>query len=85
MTDPTPLDYLGAHLEEALATDGRVAEQGLHVAVDGAELVVRGTVSTRQRCDAIAAVARETVPEARVRNEAVVAALGDHSGPEEVR
>ena len=85
MTDATPHDYLGAHLEEALATDGRVAEQGLHVSVDGGELVVTGTVSTPQRCAGIDAVARETVPTTRVRNEVVVAAVVDHAGPEEVR
>ncbi len=85
MADATPLDYLGAHLEEALATDGRVAEQGLHVAVDGVVLVVTGTVSTPERCSAIDVVARETVPDTPVRNEAVVAGVGDNAGPEDVR
>lgn len=84
MSEHAPLDYLGAHLEEALATDGRVAEQGLHVALGDDELVVTGTVSTPERCEAIDVVARELVPDVRVRNEAVVATVADHAEPEEV-
>ena len=47
MRDPIGgIDYVHARLEEALATDARVTEGGLHVAVDGAELVISGSVST---------------------------------------
>ena len=48
--------YLSAHLEEALAEDGRVAEQGLHVQVAGTRVVVSGTVSDPERKRAVADV-----------------------------
>ena len=55
--------YLGAHLEEALAEDGRVAEQGLHVQVTGDRVVVSGTVSDPERKRAVAEVLRDRVGE----------------------
>jgi osmotically-inducible protein OsmY len=48
--------YLSAHLEEALAEDGRVAEPGLHVQVAADRVVVSGTVSDPDRKRAVAAV-----------------------------
>ncbi len=48
--------YLAAHLEEALAEDGRVAEPGLHVQVVGNRVVVSGTVSDPERKQAVVAV-----------------------------
>ena len=50
--------YLGAHLEEALAEDGRVAEPGLRVQVAGDRVVVSGTVSDPERKVAVADVLR---------------------------
>ena len=50
--------YLGAHLEEALAEDGRVAEPGLRVQVAGDRVVVSGTVSDAERKVAVADVLR---------------------------
>ncbi len=50
--------YLGAHLEEALAEDGRVAEPGLRVQVAGDQVVVSGTVSDPERKLAVADVLR---------------------------
>ena len=51
--------YLGAHLEEALAEDGRVAEPGLHVQVAGDRVVVSGTVSDPERKRAVTEVLRD--------------------------
>ena len=73
--------YLGAHLEEALAEDGRVAEPGLHVQVAGDRVVVSGTVSDPERKEAVA-----TVLEARVDGRELVdlpAVAGDGPPPEE--
>jgi hypothetical protein len=53
--------YLAAHLEEALAEDGRVAEPGLHVQVAGDRVVVSGTVSDGERKEAVAAVLGDLV------------------------
>jgi hypothetical protein len=82
MPELPALDYLGAHLEEALATDGRVAEQGVHVEVDRDALVVRGTVSTPDRRVAIDAVAREVAPDVVVRNETTVVNLEESDDEE---
>jgi osmotically-inducible protein OsmY len=53
--------YLAAHLEEALAEDGRVAEPGLHVQVTDDRVVVSGTVSDAERKVAVAAVLSDLV------------------------
>jgi osmotically-inducible protein OsmY len=53
--------YLSAHLEEALAEDGRVAEQGLHVQVAGDQVVVSGTVSDPERKQAVTEVLADLV------------------------
>lgn len=53
--------YLGAHLEDALAEDGRVAEPGLHVQVGADQVVVSGTVSDAERQEAVAEVLADLV------------------------
>ena len=82
MNDQPPLDYVGAHLEEALATDGRVGEQGVHVAVDGDGLVVAGTVSTAERRSAVDDIAREVAHGVVVRNDVVVVTHDGHPDAE---
>lgn len=69
----SPGDYAVGHVEEALACDPRVNEQGLHVALAGGRVFVTGTVSTRHRRDAIATVVAELLPEHELRNEVTVA------------
>jgi len=81
---PTSIDYLRAHLEEALATDGRVSEQGLHVDVAGGVLVVRGYVSTEQRRAAVDAIAGEVASGVAVRNEVSLVPLDEPDGEERV-
>jgi osmotically-inducible protein OsmY len=78
------LEYLGAHLKEALATDPRVAEQGVHVDVVADSLVVSGTVSTPDRHAAIPEIARETVPGVTVRNHVRVVQLFESDDEEPV-
>jgi len=82
MTGPDP--YVAAHLEEALARDPRVAEQGLHAAVEDGCIVVRGTVSTAERRAGIDAVGAEVAPGRQVRNEAEVADYPERPVPEVV-
>jgi BRCT domain type II-containing protein len=76
------LEYLRGHLEEALATDGRVMEQGLSVRLDGETFVVTGIVSTPERCAAIDDVALDVAPAVVVRNHAQIVQL-DEPGPAE--
>jgi len=68
--------YLGAHLEEALAEDGRVAEQGLHVQVAGNRVVVSGTVSDLERKRAVVAVLEDLVGDREVVDLTDVAGAG---------
>lgn len=77
-----PTDYVVGHVEEALACDPRVNEQGLHVAVAGGRVFVTGTVSTQQRRDAVAAIVGELLPEHELRNEVTVSA--DYPEPAEM-
>ena len=71
--DPTtPPDYLVGHVEDALARDERVCEQGLHVTVDGDLVVVTGVVSTEERRRRIPEVVGELLPGFEVRNRATV-------------
>ena len=50
MDQHAPLEYLVGHLEDSLARDPRVAEQGLHVAVsdERSTVTVTGTVTEAQ-------------------------------------
>lgn len=68
--------YLGAHLEEALAEDGRVAEQGLHVQVSGDQVVVSGTVSDPARKQAVADVLADLIGPRRLVDLTDVAGHG---------
>jgi osmotically-inducible protein OsmY len=68
--------YLGAHLEEALAEDGRVAEQGLHVQVAGDQVVVSGTVSDPGRKQAVVEVLSDLVGDRTVVDMTDVAGDG---------
>jgi osmotically-inducible protein OsmY len=69
--------YVGAHLEEALAEDARVAEPGLHVEVRGDRVVVTGTVSDAARKEAVAAVLAERCEGREVVDLTEVAGAGE--------
>ncbi|HZQ28916.1 MAG TPA: BON domain-containing protein [Acidimicrobiales bacterium] len=86
----TPLDanepagYLVGHLEEALAVDPRVNEQGLHVTVEDGCVRITGTVSTRGRRAAVDDVVGELLPGWPVRNLAAVTDFPEPSGMEAI-
>jgi hypothetical protein len=82
--DQPSLEYSRAHLEEALATDARVAEQGTYVEIEDERLVVRGTVSTPQRRMAVDDVARGATPGVEVRNETTVVDLTEPDHEESI-
>ena len=77
-----PVDYLVGHVEEALACDERVNEQGLHVTITGGRVFVDGTVSTQARFDAVGAVVGELLPGWTVCNQSTVADFPEPSGTE---
>lgn len=68
--------YLAAHLEEALAEDGRVAEPGLHVQVAGERVVVSGTVSDPQRKEAVVEVLEGLIGDRKLVDFTEVAGAG---------
>ena len=57
----TPIDHVLIHARDTLATDGRVGELGLEVLVDDDVVVVRGSVSTAARRDAVVTVVTEVL------------------------
>lgn len=67
-----PPDYLVGHVEDALARDPRVNEQGLHVAIAARKVFVTGTVSTPDRHRAVEQVVTELLPDFELHNEATV-------------
>lgn len=77
--------YLVGHLEQALACDPRVNEQGLCVEVAGQVVTVTGTVSTHDRRRAVAEVVGELAPGYGLRNEATVADYPEADGMESFR
>jgi osmotically-inducible protein OsmY len=64
MTGPGPhdLDYLCEHVRIALATDGRVSEQGIEVTVVGDTIVLAGLVASTTLRTAIGDVAGDVAP-----------------------
>ncbi|MDQ1438384.1 MAG: hypothetical protein QOK43_2013 [Acidimicrobiaceae bacterium] len=77
-----PVDYIVGHLEEALACDERVNEQGLHVTVHGRRIFVDGTVSTKERHAAVAEIVAELLPDWSLVNQATVADFPEPSDME---
>jgi osmotically-inducible protein OsmY len=75
---PTPEAYVVAHVREALATDGRVAELGIDVTAAGSTLVLLGRVASTGQRDEAAVVAAERAPGYEIRNELEVV---DDSAP----
>jgi hypothetical protein len=74
---PTPSSseadhHVAARVRQALATDPRVHELHVSVAVDDQDVVVRGQVATAGRRRAIETVVRELVGDTHVRNEVEV-------------
>jgi hypothetical protein len=78
-------EYLVGHLEDALARDPRVTEQGLRVRVEGETptVIVTGTVVAAHKA-AIAEVVRELLPGAALRDETAVADYPEPADVEEV-
>jgi hypothetical protein len=69
-----PDEHIAADLEELLAEDDRVNEQGVRVQVRNGVVMVRGTVATRNRRDAILALLGEQLPDTPVELDVAVLA-----------
>ncbi len=85
--DPqAPAEYLVGHLEDALARDPRVTEQGLrvHVMGDPTTIVVTGTVVASDAKRAVVDVITELLPGVPVRDETRAADYPEPVETEEV-
>jgi hypothetical protein len=72
--------YLAERVRDALAHDPRVGELGVDVVVDGETVTLSGTVASSESREAVADVARELLPERRVRNETSTVDLASTAG-----
>ena len=84
-----PQDLVG-HVEDALARDPRVNEQGLHAELTGSgteeqAVVVTGTVTSAAHKQNIAAVVSELLPDHRVEDRTALADCAEDGDIEEVR
>lgn len=79
---PTP--YLVGHLEDALARDPRVNEQGLHAELRETTVVVTGTVTSAVQKANIAVVVSELLPDHALEDLTTVADYAEDGGVEEV-
>lgn len=64
-----PAEYLLAHIRQALAEDGRTAQQDLKILLDGNRVVVRGECTSNPRCNAIEEVIHSVAPHLEVTNQ----------------
>jgi hypothetical protein len=80
-----PLEYQAAHLNEALASDPRVSELGLHITVKADRLYVTGTVTTAERRSAIDEVLAELAAGYEIHNETAVPCLAEPPDAEKLR
>lgn len=77
-------EYAGERLRARLAQDPRTAELEVRVSIVGRKVFLDGTVPTPERRDAIAAVARETLPDHEVHAHIALAELRPAEDAEEL-
>ena len=80
----SPPEYLVGHVEDALARDPRVNEQGLHVELREITVVVTGVVTSGTQKGRIAEVVSELLPDHRVEDRTTVADYAEDGEVEEV-
>ena len=74
-------EYLAQQVREALVHDPRVAELGISVTVEPGRAYLAGEVTTEERREAVATVARELLPDREISNQVTVTTC---CGPDEV-
>jgi osmotically-inducible protein OsmY len=81
LAEPPP-DYVVAHIQDALASDGGVAELGVGVAVADGQVVLTGTVSSAEQRERAAAVATAHAGGLPICNDLEVLQLRTPAAPE---
>ena len=86
-TDPAsePLQYVAAHVREALAHDGRVAALDIEVRIVGSDLFLTGSVASPPRPQAAEDVVRAQLPDLTIHNQLDVLPVDAPSTREEIR
>jgi hypothetical protein len=82
--DPTPTQYVVAHLRDVLAHDERVAALDVQVRIVGSDVFLTGTVSSPERSAAIETVVREEAPDLTPHNQLDVLPSDAPTGREEI-
>jgi hypothetical protein len=80
-----PVEYVVGRLQEALASDPRVAELTLEVRVLGDVIYVSGSVPTRERRSAVHEIALRECPGFVVRNDVSITEVSEAPDPEELQ
>lgn len=76
--------YLVEHIRERLARDARTNELEVKVTVAGTKVFLSGFVTTEERRQAVAEVAREAAPGHEVHNQTEIAPLARAEEAEEL-
>ncbi|MFN2489288.1 MAG: BON domain-containing protein [Actinomycetota bacterium] len=84
MAHHEPEQYLVSRLQDAFARDPRVAELSIAVDVSGRDIYLSGSVSTAERSDVVAEVAKELCPEHSIHNDLTVAQVLDEPAVEDL-
>lgn len=82
----SPPEYLVGHIEDALARDPRVTEQGLRVSVltNPLTVVVTGTVANAEHKEDVPAVVAGVLPGVRIIDRTVIADYPESVDTEQV-
>jgi hypothetical protein len=77
-----PEIYQAEHLREALARDPRVGELGIEVEIDGASVVLRGTMTSPEQQEAAIAITGDFLPGHLVRIESTTPVITEPAASE---
>lgn len=79
-----PVQYLAAHVHEALARDPRANDLSVDVRITGGRVLLTGDAASESQRDAITTVVAELCPDLEVRNDVVVVAPVEDGRVEEL-
>lgn len=84
MSTPDCNEYTEGRVQQLMAEDGRLAEQGIDVLRDDDGLLLRGEVESPQRRERIRQIVTGAFPGVRIRYEIGVTAAEEPPGMEEI-
>jgi osmotically-inducible protein OsmY len=84
MSEVEPTEYVAERLREAIATEPDVHELGIEVRVSGSNVLLSGSLASREQRDAITRLVERLAPGLQVVNEVEVASTEPPRGVEEL-